>query len=437
MLHGAGRPRRAAASTRTCPAAASPAASAPAWRATRCTASGSTTSRRDRLWVNLYAPSTARVGRRGRDAGDGDELSRRRVGDVEADDCERRRRSRWRCGVRRGPATGFARQGQRRARSSDLRRARLLHRADADVEERRHGRRWRCPRRCTSSRWPTIRAARRSCGVRWCSPAISGREPRAPRRGRRRRRSLPDIAGAGRRRAASSADWLKPVAGKPGEFRTEGVGQDQTWNWCRSTACTGALYTAYCDLSRRRELGSRNRQRSRPSASSAASWNGDGRLRAAGRDAAGARLQPAGRGHVDRRASTAAPADAAEVVLLRHAAWTRRTTNVLVVTYHSDNRRPRIFDILVDGQPPRRGAHRVRQRIALLRSRIRAARGPGPRQDAGDDPVPGHRRNEIAAVFGLPRRETVSRGTTPNPTTPQRHNELPTSNAQNSQVGAL
>ena len=32
--------------------------------------------------------------------------------------------------------------------------------------------------------------------------------------------------------------WLKPVADKPGTFRTDGVGRTRTWTSCRSTACT-------------------------------------------------------------------------------------------------------------------------------------------------------------------------------------------------------
>ena len=60
-----------AASATWCPSAAacstnirvnsspSPAASGRRWRATRCTPTESTTNRGDKLWVNLYAPSTA------------------------------------------------------------------------------------------------------------------------------------------------------------------------------------------------------------------------------------------------------------------------------------------------------------------------------------------------------------------------------------------
>ena len=74
----------------------------------------------------------------------------------------------------------------------------------------------------------------------------------------------------------------------------------------------------------------------------------------------------------------------------------------LVVTYHSDNRRPRTFNILVDGRAGRRADRAAERRGEVLRRRV-----PGARRSRGRGKQKVTVRfqatngNEIAAVFGL------------------------------------
>ena len=172
-----------AASTPTC-TAASRAASARAWRATRSTASGSTTKSGDRLWVNLYAPSDRAVGERRRRLDDGDVVSRGRGRD--ADDRRCRRRSVLTLALRRPSwaGDGFAVRvnGQ------------PVNVASGPGSYVEIAREWQTGRhaRDRAAEGPAPRAAARrhagaprSCGGRSCSPAISGPQPQ-PIRGRRR-----------------------------------------------------------------------------------------------------------------------------------------------------------------------------------------------------------------------------------------------------------
>src|SRR4029078_11514680 len=75
--------------------------------------------------------------------------------------------------------------------------------------------------------------------------------------------------------------------------------------------------------------------------------------------------------------------------------------NVLVATYHSDSRRPRTFDILVDGQsiPPERFDVSSENRFLDREYAIPAALVQGKQKVTVRFQEPGG--NDIAAVFGL------------------------------------
>ena len=70
--------------------------------------------------------------------------------------------------------------------------------------------------------------------------------PRDRRRGSRAasRRSVPVFLAAGR----PVADWLKPVPGKPGTFRTEGVGRDRDVEFSPFYRLHRRTYGVYWDL---------------------------------------------------------------------------------------------------------------------------------------------------------------------------------------------
>ena len=77
--------------------------------------------------------------------------------------------------------------------------------------------------------------------------------------------------------------------------------------------------------------------------------------------------------------------------------------NVLVVTYHTDSRRPRTFDILVDGQPVAQERFEPSSESALLRSRVPAAgRGWSQGKQKVTVRFQATNGNDIAAVFGVP-----------------------------------
>jgi len=145
-------------------------------------------------------------------------------------------------------------------------------------------------------------------------------------------------------------DWIKPVAGKPGNFRTDGVGKSHDVDLVPFYRLHRRVYMAYFDVyapadwaKKSAEVAAeRERQQKLEAATIAYLQPGDTQAERGfnqqGESTSLARLnQRAGR---TGRAwfSYDVPVESAH-------------QNVLVVTYHSDSRRPRTFDILVDGQP--------------------------------------------------------------------------------------
>jgi len=152
--------------------------------------------------------------------------------------------------------------------------------------------------------------------------------------------------------AASSnpSDWLTPIDGKPGVFRTKGIGRDQDIELTPFYRLHRRVYAAYFDFYTPPDWEKKSAEvaaeRARARALEAATvaylqpgemqperdFNQQGENTSVVR--VGQRPGRAGRGWF----SFDVPTDSAR-------------QNVVVVTYHSDSRRPRTFDILVDGQP--------------------------------------------------------------------------------------
>ena len=146
------------------------------------------------------------------------------------------------------------------------------------------------------------------------------------------------------------ADWLKPVAGKPGSFTTGGIGRDKDVELTPFYRLHRRLYAAYFDLYTPPDWEKKSAEvaaeRARVKALEAVTvaylqpgemqperdFNQQGENTSIVR--IGQRAGRTGRGWF----SFDVPMDSAK-------------QNVVVVTYHSDSRRPRTFDLLVDGQP--------------------------------------------------------------------------------------
>jgi uncharacterized protein len=143
-------------------------------------------------------------------------------------------------------------------------------------------------------------------------------------------------------------DWLKPVAGKPGAFRSEGVGRDSDVELTPFYRLHRRTYSVYWDLftpgeweKKAAEIAlERERQRKREAATVGFAQPGEMQperdLNQQGEETSPVRVQ----GRPGRRAakwfSFDLPADPA-----RPAA--------LIITYHSEERANRNFEILVDG----------------------------------------------------------------------------------------
>ena len=145
----------------------------------------------DRLWVNLYVPSTADWKAAGDETGDGDRLSRRRIGEAETDASDRRGNSPSPCGALPGPARVLMSRSMAHPVGD-------LPRPGSYVELKRTWTSgdtvaWSCRRGSAWSRWPTTRIASHCCGVPWCWPAICSRKTDEKRKPRR------DLGATGRR----------------------------------------------------------------------------------------------------------------------------------------------------------------------------------------------------------------------------------------------
>jgi DUF1680 family protein len=146
------------------------------------------------------------------------------------------------------------------------------------------------------------------------------------------------------------ADWITPVAGKPGAFRTDGVGRSHDIDLVPFYRLHRRVYMGYFDIytpadwaKKSAEIAAdREHQRQLDAATIAYLQPGDAQternFNQQGDSTTVARLNQrtgrTGRGWF----SFDMPVESAH-------------QNVLVITYHSDSRRPRTFDILVDGRP--------------------------------------------------------------------------------------
>jgi uncharacterized protein len=199
---------------------------------------------------------------------------------------------------------------------------------------------------------------RRTAAIMWGPLVLAGDlGPEPPRGGRgsnadgsalveeRRSVSSPALVAAER----PITDWLKPVAGKPGTFKSAGVGKDRDVELVPFYRLHRRTYAAYWDLFTPPEFekksaevaAERERLRTLDAATVALLQPGETQpekdFNQQGEDTSIIRTE----GRPGRRGtkwfSFDVPVDPA-------------AANTLVVTYHTDNRRIRTFDVLVSGQ---------------------------------------------------------------------------------------
>ena len=149
--------------------------------------------------------------------------------------------------------------------------------------------------------------------------------------------------------SANPSDWLKPVEGKPGTFRTDGVGKDHDVELTPFYRTHRRIYMAYFDIYTPTDwakksadvAAERARQRQLETATIAFVQPGE--------------MQP--ERDFNQQGENTTVARVAQRTGRTGRGWfsfdvpvdTSRP-NVLIVTYHADSRRPRTFDILADGQ---------------------------------------------------------------------------------------
>ncbi|HXS69819.1 MAG TPA: DUF6805 domain-containing protein, partial [Candidatus Polarisedimenticolia bacterium] len=144
-------------------------------------------------------------------------------------------------------------------------------------------------------------------------------------------------------------DWLKPVAGKPGEFHTEGVGHDRDMDFVPFYRLHRRTYAVYWDIytptqwdERAKQIAAEREQQKKLEAATVAfaqpgEMQTERDFNEQGEDSEPDRVmgRPGRRG--TKWFSFDLPIDATHPM-------------TLVVTYYSDEWRKRTFDILVDGQ---------------------------------------------------------------------------------------
>ena len=199
---------------------------------------------------------------------------RRASGDAHADARRRRRRSRWRCGGRRGPAT--ASPSASTACQSRICRSRAVRGAEAHVENRRPR-----PADIAESAAARFDARQQAAGGDPLGPLVLAGDlgPEPPRAGRGLNADGSALVEAPRPVATPMlvaaerpiGDWLKPVAGKPGTFRTAASPKIRTWSSHRSTVSTVGP-TPRIGISSRRRNTTRSSPRSQRSVSGCGSW---------------------------------------------------------------------------------------------------------------------------------------------------------------------
>ena len=196
------------------------------------------------------------------------------------------------------------------------------------------------------------------------------------------------------------SDWLKPVAGKPGSFKSDGVGRDRDVELTPFYRLHRRIYAAYFDVYTPSDWDKKSAEvaaeRARVKQLEAATvayvqpgemqperdFNQQGENTTVAR--VGQRAGRTGRGWF----SFDVPVDTSK-------------QNVLVVTYHADSRRPRTFDILVDGQPLAQERFEIASdnRFVDREYALPAALVKGkPKVTVRFQATNG---NDIAAVFGL------------------------------------
>jgi len=199
----------------------------------------------------------------------------------------------------------------------------------------------------------------RRAAIMWGPLVLAGDLGPEPPRGNGRALNADGSALAEERRSIASpallsaerpvAEWLKPVAGKPGTFTTDGAGRDRDVELTPFYRLHRRTYAAYWDLFTPAEYEKRT-------AEIAAERERMRRLEAA----TVAFLQP---GETPAEKDVNQLGEETTIVRVdgrpgrRAAKWfsyevavDAASPNTLVVTYHMDNRRIRTFEILVDGR---------------------------------------------------------------------------------------
>jgi uncharacterized protein len=176
------------------------------------------------------------------------------------------------------------------------------------------------------------------------SPAADGAKPQ-----------VPSLVTSGR----PVTEWLKPDANKPGSFRSDGVGRAADVEFVPFYRLHRRTYAAYWDLMTPAEyeamVAERGAERARQQALDAATVGlvqpgGPEAEKAANQQGEETSILRGDDGRAGRRAAKWFSYD---------VAVTGGEPSALVVTYNSDNRRPRSFEVLVDEQ--RLGEQRMEQ----------------------------------------------------------------------------
>jgi uncharacterized protein len=227
-----------------------------------------------------------------------------------------------------------------------------------------------------------------------------GEEPAEEGRDRRRRAAETDPVPVFVAAERPVAEWLKPVADKPGSFRTVGVGKDRDVEFVPFYRLHRRTYAVYWDLftppewdKRAAEIAAeREKQRKLEAATvglvQPGEMQGERDANMKGEDTSPDRLM----GRPGRRGakwfSFDVPVDAAHPM-------------ALVVTYNSDEWQERTFEILVDGE--RVGEQTVERRGALHFFDVEYPVPAGLLKDKQKVTVKfqATKGNEIACVFGI------------------------------------
>jgi len=190
---------------------------------------------------------------------------------------------------------------------------------------------------------------RRRVAILWGPLVLAGDiGPESPRAGGERAapEPAPVLVAAGR----PVPDWLKPVAGKSGVFRTDGVGRERDVELVPFYQLQHRTYAAYWDLLTPPEYDKRlsdltaEREHRRKLEAATVTYVAPG--------------DPQAERSVNQQGEETSIVRADGRAGRRAARWFSYEMAVdssrplaLVVTYNSDTRRTRTFDILVDGQP--------------------------------------------------------------------------------------